>query len=104
MTSSTELLKMVEGLNDEELDTLAHLVVNRQRALRRLRAMDIRIGDKVQLANVKPKYLTGTLATVTNRRNGKLTATLDDNVDPRALRRFGRTVTGPATIFEKVEG
>ena len=102
-----KMVQLIGAASRDELMVLRRELHERNLQLRaqerRAAVRNISVGDRVRLVHIKPKYLEGTLATVEARQGSKFTVLLDPDCDPRALARFGRRPTAPATTLEKVE-
>lgn len=90
----------ISGYADEQdLDAITRAVKARSRALMDDRAANLKVGTKVTLTNLSPKYLCGLTGTVKLLQGSRATVTLDA-VSTEALRRSGRSYYVPVDVKE----
>ena len=80
MASAGAILKAIREseLTDEELSVIAETVFKKRQAGNLRRSRGIQIGDVVQLARIKPKYLQGETGVLVERiLGGKMRIKLD---------------------------
>ena len=105
----TILTDIVSGAYDNELESIRDAVHKRRELVEDQEAAillsKIKAGDKVRLKNINPKYLAGTICTVTprqlkmNKKSNKVYVTLD-----KPVRRYSGGMRVPVTCIELVEG
>lgn len=102
-----KVIQLCERADEAETRMIIN-ALNRSASVRRQRMeqealINIKAGNIVRLRNCKPKYLNGTKALVLDvlGSEGKFRIEFFNTVDPRALRRWGRVVTCPASMIEK---
>lgn len=94
----------------DDLHEIQSLLNRRYRAMRvgarREALATLQDGDEAVLQNIKPKYLNGTRVRITGRMDTRLICRfteLQENLDPRAIRRFGLgSFRVPANCLKKV--
>lgn len=100
------LLEFIYSAGEDDLRIITDAVNARRESLRKRKTQEmlrtLRVGDKVTLTNVKPKYLIGTGGTIIERRGTKFVVELDDYADKRAIARFGGRPICPPTILQKM--
>jgi hypothetical protein len=101
-----KVVMLIESASDEEVRILIGAFNRRSKARMAMKRREIlaslSIKDRVRMVNMKPKYLNGTGGTVVGFEKGKVKVRLDDDVDPRALRRFGwEPLCGPAGLMRE---
>lgn len=89
-----KLVYLVENADDAEVRIIINALNRRAKVNRQMRTDEMRsklqLTDEVRLKNMKPKYLNGTRGSVIGFEAGnKVRIRFADNVDPRALRRWG---------------
>lgn len=92
---------IVDGELDGHLDAFVKLVRDRKESVAKAAALALKPGDQVRLKEIRPKYLSGTVATVESVTDGKVVVSLPDDYE---LRRFAGA-TGckiPLGSFEPV--
>lgn len=85
-----------KSMTFDDVDLLFDVLRTKQRRIGN--AVRLRIGDRVMLRNIKPKYLSGQLATVKGGSGNKIEVELDQQVG-----RYGRKVRVARTCLEKIE-
>jgi hypothetical protein len=98
----TIVTDIISGVHDSELDSIREAVNQRYKLKQNETAaknlIEISVGDKIVFKDISPKYLNGSIATVTGKRSKKLEVKLD-----RPVGRYGEsTVVVPASCVEKV--
>lgn len=81
-------------LDDVEL---LHTVL-RAKEQRILRATPLRVGDRIALRNIRPKYLNGQTGRIKGRANTKIEVELDNQVG-----RYGKVVRVARACIQKLE-
>lgn len=111
-----KMVALIYKADEDEVFELIEAIVSRRRTMRAEAARDntltIGVGDKVQLVNIKPKYLQNMMfvveATPTRAAPTKFRVRMIDGwVDPRATRRFTSSIRVPADcvkLMEKANG
>jgi len=103
--------KLIASADPDELYELMDAIVSRRTVLRierdRNAQMNLKRGDRVRFVNIRPKYMekvqgvvTGIPTSVSPR---KFSVEIIMPADPRAIRRFGKTVRCPGSCLEKVQ-
>ena len=99
----TIVTDIISGVYDSELNSIQEAIRQRRKLTKSAHAAvtmtELKIGDKIVLKEISPKYMIGMAATVTGKRRTKLEVTLDI-----ACGRFGTTtpIVVPASCVEKV--
>lgn len=89
---------IVAGKLDDCLNILAEAIAFRRERLNAKKMNSFNIGDKVKFNNsVKPKYLRGIQATITNVRRKRIEIKLDYSIG-----RFASRITCPVSLIEKI--
>ena len=93
--------KIISGMMDSELDAISKAIDTRKKLLREtkiaLTMSDLKIGDKVKLRDLRPKYINGIVAEVV-----KLNRTTVAVRMPERSGRFSGIVNCPASCLDKV--
>ncbi|MFI1189226.1 hypothetical protein [Streptomyces californicus] len=104
--STADLAQYISGLaTADELDILTDLRDKRREILWAVRGSRVRTGVRVELTNMKPKYLNGLVGTVTRTSKSKKGEPLADvqvDAPPAALRAKAQRDGGPADIVEGI--
>lgn len=69
---------------------------------RRTALATLKIGDEVELVNIKPRYMNGTLVTITSILGTRFAVRCTGPMDPRGQARFGGSFRVPADCLRKV--
>lgn len=91
--------RLIHTANEHELEILISQIRARHETLRGMRAQEVlaevEVGARVELCNIKPKYLQGMKGTVSSvAPNGKLSV----DIDPRYnTRRYSHHIKLPAS-------
>lgn len=85
-----------KGMTFDDVDLLVEVL--RKKRERISRQQKLKVGDRIVLRNIKPKYMTGQPATITGQANGKIEILLDAPVG-----RFGRKLLVHRTCIEVIE-
>lgn len=88
MNGRAVLAAIAIGELDELVEAIADAAAAREKVLRRTKAADVKIGDRVKLTNIRPKGLDGATGVVTGRRQTSLLVLIDKLFVPVAGR-FG---------------
>jgi len=92
---------ILEGKHDSELEAILEAVHQRRKLMRgaskAVAMVSLKIGDKVRLKGLSPKYVNGSTAKIVDKKRTKLVVVLDTPVG-----RFKGRVTVPADCLEKV--
>lgn len=80
---------ITNAATEEDLDDVVNAVKARQKALRNLRAMDVKPGVEVTLTGLSPKYLNGLSGTVQEGGRGQRVDVLLDSASTQRLARQG---------------
>lgn len=104
MLASDITADIIIGTHDEGLDMLQD-AINRRRKAVRAQARDInltsfKVGDKVRLKGLSPKYLNGTVATITGKKSTRFVVQMP--LSPNLRKWSGSTPTVPAGCVESV--
>jgi hypothetical protein len=103
-----KVLKLVEGANEAEASMIQNALLRGSRVRREVKTQEallqIKPGDVIRLRGMKPKYLDQTRCTVLDSlpSEGKFRVEMI-NPDPRALRRWNRIVTLPASCVIRLD-
>lgn len=78
--TQADALQYLLTITDEtDLDRLSEAISGRRRDLRKLRAASVKVGSRVRLANIRPKYLAGITGRVTQLDGQNCTISLTEN-------------------------
>ena len=92
-----ELAAMVDSMNEAQLNFIANRVKRRYTALREERVVEVlstlKVGDRVELQHIKPKYFEGHTGTVVAVDSERVTVNLDWM--PRSTKRWAN----PLKVF-----
>ena len=92
-----DILK-ADDLEPRDFEDLMDAINRKRRALALKQAASLKTGDKVLLRNLKPKYLSGLLATVIVSMPGeKIRVRIDEGQNTG---RYARELTVPMTCLE----
>lgn len=102
MLASDITANIITGSYDEGLDMLQEAINLRRKAVR-AQARDInltsfKVGDNVRLKGLSPKYLNGTVATITGKKNTRFVVELPTS--PSLRKWSGSKPTVPASCVE----
>lgn len=113
MSSTTQTLvdEVLGGAHDESLDALIDAAHTRKKALAKIRATQVQVGDRVRLVDIRPKYIDGATGTVTDRTSKGFRVQPDDHAMARITARRGQryldmagTIGVPETCVEPIDG
>lgn len=91
---------IIDGKYDDNIDGIVQAVNIRRDMLSRSKFYDFKVGDKVRIVGqVRPKYLQGMEATVSEKRRSKLVIRLTDST---VSGRFARGLVVGAGVLEKI--
>lgn len=101
-----KVVRLIGQASTEELMILSDSINSRHRHLKNMEAVHnrqtLKVGSRVKLKNLKPKYLNGTKAVVLEVKGDKgFLVELEPNADPRAFRRFGNKPIVPANCLQE---
>lgn len=80
----------------DDVDLLSQILISKRKRI--AAAQPLRVGDRVRLRHIKPRYLEGMEGTITGQKNTKIEVKLD-----RQVGRYSQEVRVPRTALEKVE-
>ena len=80
----------------DDVDLLLDVLKTKQRRI--VKATPLKVGDRVRLRNIKPKYLEGAEGRIAGSRNTKILVIMDEK-----LGRYGQELRVPRTAIEKIE-
>lgn len=99
MDTTHDIAKAILDDKTMTFDDVEHLFdVLRAKQQRIARAQKLRVGDRVVLRSIKPKYLTGQPATIRGSVGPKIEVELDAPIG-----RYGRKIMVVRTCLEKIE-
>lgn len=103
LEKTKQMMVWIDEMNDKQLLAMAEYIntirVQRRQALARKLAATLEEGTRVRFTGGKPRYLTGQLGTVIERKGSKALIRLDHG--PQGKFRDGR-VLAPLTLLEAV--
>ena len=89
---------ILNGAYDDQLEDILDALKRRKEILATQSFWELKVGDKIRFVNsIRPTYLAGLEATVTEKRTKKLGVKLDHPVG-----RFYGTITVPPSLVEKI--
>ena len=78
MTTEQEIVNaIIRGEYDEYLNSIKNAIKGRQEMVSRAKFFTIKMGDRVRLVNLRPKYMVGATGTVLHHNNTRITVRLD---------------------------
>jgi hypothetical protein len=100
MDTRTIVEAIYNGEADDGFDAIFAAIKDRERAVASIRAATLKVGDRIRLTNLRPKYLVGATGTILERGNGKgrFVVQLDDPTT-----RYGAEVRASAGMLELIE-
>lgn len=98
-TTLSDVIGFITGATSDQLDLLSKAINDRRQSLRNERAALVKVGMKVVLSGVSPKYLDGMTGTVDAITGTRATVRLDEESTNR-LRLTGRRFLVPSTVRE----
>jgi ribosomal protein L21E len=100
----SKMLALIAKADEEELEQLNDQVRRRYQVMRAQKATNalrtFKVGDRVRLTGLKPKYINGARGLIMGRRQTKFEVLVDEGT---YTGRFGRLVTVPAVCLVKME-
>lgn len=97
-----DLQKLIlSGQLDNSLDYITEVIRRRKEILSVSTFYELKIGDTVIFnSHVRPQYMQGVRARIIDKKQKKVVVEL---IDQAAIGRFGKRITTPVNIIDKVE-
>jgi hypothetical protein len=96
---------IVAGAWDDDLDYLSQAIRDRKAIQSKTKFYELAPGDRVRLQNLRPQYLVGATATVVDRKQTKLTVTIDRDwldMHPKAKGKWSGIISANPSMLERI--
>ena len=76
---TTDLVNdLMGGVHDDRLDAIIEAANARRKTLARITASQLKVGDRVELTDIRPKYLSGAIGVIASKNGKGLRVTLEN--------------------------
>jgi hypothetical protein len=90
----------IADATEDDCSYLLGLLVEKKRLIARRASAGLKVGDRVRLKNIKPKYLDGAPGTITARNGTKFTVMIDPHYNTRRYAHECRVPLGAVQAME----